>query len=236
VDRYVIYTPFTFDDGDHYVCILEKRDGGWFLTDEGHTFMHMSYDMPDFLTGTRERVIQDTLGVHGIECRDGVLSLLTSEELVGHSVFSFIQAISKILNVTKFTRDVVRSAFSEDFAEMMTSLSGSSEIDFQWHDKEHDRECLYPVDCRIEGANRPWLIFAVTSTDKCRAATISCLKMEQFVPEARSIAVFEDQTSVNSKAVAQLTDAVWKPFSSLGGRGRIANYFELEVFAGGNSA
>ena len=46
VDRYRIFTPFHFDDGDHFVIALRKGNRGtWIITDEGHTYMHMSYHM-----------------------------------------------------------------------------------------------------------------------------------------------------------------------------------------------
>ena len=41
--RFVVHTPFMFDDGDHFVIIMKKSADRWILTDEGHTFMHMSY-------------------------------------------------------------------------------------------------------------------------------------------------------------------------------------------------
>lgn len=44
VDRYIVYTRFTFDDGDHFVVILKQEDGQWYFTDEGHTSMRMGCD------------------------------------------------------------------------------------------------------------------------------------------------------------------------------------------------
>ena len=41
-DRYRVFTPFIFEDGDHFSIILKKEDGGWVLSDEGHTLMHLS--------------------------------------------------------------------------------------------------------------------------------------------------------------------------------------------------
>ena len=35
IDRYVVYTPFMFDDGDHFVIVLKKHDDQWRFTDEG---------------------------------------------------------------------------------------------------------------------------------------------------------------------------------------------------------
>jgi len=44
VNRYRVFTPFTFDDGDDFSIVLLKNGNGWVITDEEHTFMHMSYE------------------------------------------------------------------------------------------------------------------------------------------------------------------------------------------------
>ncbi len=41
-NRYRIFTPFQFRNGDHLAIVLKKLDEQWFLTDEGHTYMHLS--------------------------------------------------------------------------------------------------------------------------------------------------------------------------------------------------
>ena len=64
LDRYVVYTPFSFDDGDHYVVVLKKESGKWTLTDEGHTFMHLSYAEVDLSSGARAKFIDETFGLY----------------------------------------------------------------------------------------------------------------------------------------------------------------------------
>lgn len=39
-DRFRVFTPFRFADGDCFVVVLRRQEGRWFLTDEGHTFFH----------------------------------------------------------------------------------------------------------------------------------------------------------------------------------------------------
>lgn len=41
-NRYRIFTPFQFRNGDHLGIVLKKIDGDWFLTDEGHTYQHLN--------------------------------------------------------------------------------------------------------------------------------------------------------------------------------------------------
>ena len=47
IDRYRVFTPFMFDDGDHLAIVLRKESGRWTLSDEGHTYMHLTYDLDE---------------------------------------------------------------------------------------------------------------------------------------------------------------------------------------------
>lgn len=69
LDRYIIYTPFAFDDGDHYVVLLKRENNKWVLTDEGHTLMHLSYGGIDLLTGQRGELVKDSLMASRLETR-----------------------------------------------------------------------------------------------------------------------------------------------------------------------
>ena len=42
VNRYRVFAPFLFDDGDHLVIVLKKELDRWVLSDEGHTFMRLT--------------------------------------------------------------------------------------------------------------------------------------------------------------------------------------------------
>jgi hypothetical protein len=55
VNRYRVFTPFIFEDGDHLSIILKRENGKWMLSDEGHTYMHLTYDIDerDLQRGTK---------------------------------------------------------------------------------------------------------------------------------------------------------------------------------------
>ena len=46
-DRFRVFTPFRFDDGDHIAIVLKKEQGRWLLSDGGHTYMHLTYDIDE---------------------------------------------------------------------------------------------------------------------------------------------------------------------------------------------
>ena len=47
IDRFRVSAPFMFEDGDHLVVVLKDESGQWFLSDEGHTYMHLTYDVDE---------------------------------------------------------------------------------------------------------------------------------------------------------------------------------------------
>jgi len=67
INRYRVFTPFVFDDGDNLAIVLKDEDGAWTLTDEGHTLMHLTYsiDARELERGTRQKVIASVLSRFG---------------------------------------------------------------------------------------------------------------------------------------------------------------------------
>lgn len=97
-DRYLVFTPFYFDDGDHLTIFL-KRDGPrWVLTDEGHTYMRLSFDFDyeKLERGTIRDAIFATLAELQIEDRDGELILDLTGTQHGAELSSYIQAVLAI--------------------------------------------------------------------------------------------------------------------------------------------
>lgn len=83
LDRYLVLNPFMFDDGDHFPVVLRRETNHWILTDEGHTFMHMSYDEIDFDRGNRKKIIDNVLANFRVENREGELRLVVPGSAYG---------------------------------------------------------------------------------------------------------------------------------------------------------
>jgi hypothetical protein len=229
VDRFRVFTPFMLQDGDHLAVLLRRENGRWVLTDEGHTLMHLTYDLDeeDLRHGTRAKLIDTALSAFSVEDRDGELVLPVPEERYGDALYSFVQALLRITDVTYLSRERVRSTFLQDFRAFITEHVPTPHRTFDWHDPVHDPEAKYPVDCRINGMPRPLFVFALPSDDKTQYATIALLKFERWQVPFRAIGVFEDQEEINRKVLARFTDVCDKQFSSLlGTRERITRYLE----------
>ena len=57
--RFLVSTPFSFDDGDHFTIVLRREGEGWILSDEASTLMHLSYWLDDkaIESGNRKEIV-----------------------------------------------------------------------------------------------------------------------------------------------------------------------------------
>ncbi len=229
MNRYRVFTPFMFEDGDHLAVLLKREGDRWFLTDEGHTFMHLTYDLEErsFQEGTRAKIIGSALSTFSVEDRRGELVLAIRDERYGDALYSFVQALLKISDVTFLSRERVRSTFMEDFRAFLEEQVPENRREFDWNDPDHDPAAKYAVDCRVNGARRPLLVYALPNDDKVRDATIALLQFERWGRGFRSMGMFEDQEQVNRKVLARFSDVCEKQFSSLASnRDRIERYLK----------
>lgn len=220
LDRYRIFTPFGFDDGDRFSIVLKKDGDSFHFSDEGHTLMHLTYEMDwgQITTGTRQKIIDSTLTGYDILNDDGELKVRVPENRYGDSLFSFLQGLIKISDISYLNRERVKSTFMEDFRSFIRETVDPKRFTFQYVNEKHDPNGKYPVDCRINGVKTPLFMFAIQNDDQCRDATINLHQYESWGMDFYPMAIFQDQENINRRVLARFSDVSEKQFSGLYGK------------------
>lgn len=231
-DRIRVHTPFGFDDGDTFSIVLRDEQGRWVLADEGVTFMHLTYDIDDkdLKDGTRAKIIANTLASFAMEDRGGELVLPVAERGLGDAILEYVQALTRLSDLTYLTRERARTAFLQDLRSLIVGRVAPEARSVEWHDPDRDIKGHYPVDYRLEGRDRPTFVFALPSDDKVQVATITLHQFERWGIPHRSVGIFEDQEAINRKTLARFSDIAGKQFSTLSGnQERILEFLAAEA-------
>lgn len=228
-NRFRVFTPFMFNDGDHLAIILKKEAGLWTLSDEGHTLMHLTYELDerDLREGGRQKIISNTLSAFTVEERDGELVISVEDDHYGDALYSFVQALLRISDVSYLSRERVRTTFFEDVKEFLVQNIPEEKVRMGWSDVVHDPAGKYPVDFVIEGEAGPIFIYAMASDDRVKEAMINLLTFEKWGLNFKSIGIFENQEEINRKTLAKFSDVCGKQYSSFpGNKDRILKYLQ----------
>lgn len=216
-DRFRIFTPFTLDDGDHLSIVLKREQDKWVLSDEGNTYMHLTLtiDEDDLIDGTRGKIITRTLSLTNVLDREGELIIEVDGEKYGEALYSFIQALMKISDVTYLSREIVKSTFIDDFKELILEAIPEERVDFRWYE-ERDEKKLYPVDCHINGMQNPLFIYALSNDERVDKATISIYKFREWGLSFRPIGIFDEQESINRRTLSRFTEVCNNQYTNIG--------------------
>lgn len=232
VNRFRIFNPYEFDDGDHLSIFLKKENGNWKFTDEAHTIMHLSYDMDisALKKGNRQKIITNTISNFGLEENEGTLSIKIDNEDFGSAFYNFIHALIKITDLSYLSREFVRSTFYEDFRSLIIETIPENRLTFNYTHPDYDKEGKYVVDCRINGMPKPIFLFAVLNDSKCKDVMISMFQFERWRLKYHSVSIFEDQETINRRVLAQFSDIGEKQFSTLlSNKDRINTYLSEQI-------
>ena len=233
VNRFRIFNPYEFDDGDHFSIFLKKENGHWKFTDEAHTIMHLSYDMDVSALkkeGTRQKILTNIISNFGLDEYDGSLSIRIESDDFGSAFYNYIHALIKVTDLSYLSKEIVRSTFYEDFRALIRETVPEERLTFDFTHPDYDKEGKYVVDCRINGMPKPIFLFAVPNDSKCKDAIITMYCFNNWGVKYHSVAIFEDQEQINRRVLAQFSDIGEKQFSTLlSNKERIKEYLSERI-------
>lgn len=216
---YMLESPFTFPDGDHFpIYLTDTPSGNVILSDRGHTLMHISYehDIDAFSEGARAILLDQIVKECEIIEEEGVFKVETSPEHLVEALFSFGQALTKIYDLTFLSRDRIATAFYEDLKSLLFGIidEGRIEVDYIPLDVPHANN--YPVDYQLKGRDgSPVFIYGIPNRDKARLTTIMLSHFLLHKLSFESIIVFMNQQEIPRLDVARLTNVAGTAVASL---------------------
>ncbi len=231
-DRFRVFTPFRFDDGDHIAIVLKKEQDRWLLSDGGHTYMHLTYDIDErrLFSGTRERIISNALSTFKVKDRFGELILEVKDARFGDALYAFAQALIKMGDVLCLSKEYVQPTFMDDFHALLNEHVPVSRIDPNWYSEELDSHGKYTVDCRINGMSQPLFIYALSNDDRIRDATIALQKFLSWDFKFSPMGIFKDRENTNSKVRARFDDVCEVQFPNMEvNRNEIIDYITKRI-------
>ena len=215
--RFRVFTPFRFDDGDHITVVLKKESDGWVFSDEGHTYMHLTYDISEkkLFSGTRERIISNALDTFNVEDRFGELIFKVQEDRFGDALYSFAQALVRMGDVMCLSKKYVQPTFMDDFHALLNDNVPQGRIDINWYNQELDVQQKYTVDCRINGLPEPIFVYALFNNDRIRDATIALQQFRVWNIPHCPLGIFENKEDANRKVRARFDDVCQVQFPNM---------------------
>ena len=123
-ERFRVLTPFQFEDGDQLVIVLKRVGDRWILSDEAHTYLHLTYDIDENLlqSGSHRKFILKALSMFDVEDIDGELMLDVSDGRYGEALYDFAQALLKITDVSYLSGERVQSTLKEHIGNIHKRL------------------------------------------------------------------------------------------------------------------
>ena len=215
-ERYRVFTPFMFDDGDHFSIVLKRRGDGWALSDEGHTYMQLTHhiDESDLFSGNRGKIISNALAMFYVQDLQSELVIDVIDDDYGEALFTFVQALMKIADVSYLSRERARRTFRDDFRALMRGTVPAERMNLDWHDPSRDEEGKYKVDYRINSMKTPLFVYALNSDTHTRDATIALHQFSNWGMNFEPVGVFENKESIASVVQARFTDVCPNQFTN----------------------
>lgn len=210
----MVDTQFRFPDGDTFpIHLSECRDGDCRLrlSDEGDTFMRMSYehDVDLFFKGTRGVLLERILTEGGVKWERGALTVRTSQDQLAEAIFQFGHTLTRVYDLTLPTctfRTAAASTFYVDLFELLCLCAGSENVQRNYPPAVPNAES-YLVDFRVDDPNaEPLFVFGVDNVDKVRLTTVKLAHLRRHKVIFAPLAIFKNQSEIPAEDLSRLVD------------------------------
>lgn len=218
-------SQFRFPDGDTFPIQMSGcRDGNVRLSDEGDTFMRISYehDVDSFFKGTRGVLLDHILSEGGVEWEGGALTVRTSQEGLAEAIFRFGQTITRVYDLTlptRISRPTRASTFYQDLSELLFRCLDPEKLQSDYRPDVPNPES-YLVDYRIDSGNEsPVFLYGVPNQGKARLTAVKFYHFHRLELRFDPLVIFNDESLIPKADRARLADVGCESIPSLSSYG-----------------
>jgi hypothetical protein len=111
---YKITTPFLDRHNDRLQIYVKKSNGGFILTDDGHTITDLKLSGVEFTTEKRKQILHSILNGFGVRLIEDELIIEATPDNFPQKKHNFIQAVLSINDLFVMASPMVASIFRED--------------------------------------------------------------------------------------------------------------------------
>lgn len=201
IDSWRIFTPFVAGDGDELKIALKRKNGGWMLSDEGHTLMSLSYQNVDVDKTSRASVLEKILASSFMKNEEGRLVLDNIKDIseLADCIFTFTQGLLKVSDMTMWRLEHAKSLFPAKFKEAVSAGVNGRNVIFQYQDTAHDPQGLYLIDGYVSLRNgRSAHIYAASNSERAERSAGAIYFYEKQNLMIPSAAILSASTSYGS--------------------------------------
>lgn len=208
----LIHTGKYFDDGDELHIVLVRKDGGYDLTDEGHTLMWLSYEEYKF-TPLRTEILDGIIKQNDVRLENGRIHVPVGDpDQTGAALQSLEQAIIQVADLRRLSRPNVASSFMEDLRAAFLDSPFGDRCEFG--KKVKSGENILEPDIYVDD-ERPVLIFGVNNSERAKETMINLLYARNGDQRYRTIVVIDDDAEISSKDRKRLINTADRPIEGL---------------------
>ena len=231
-ENIIIETPFYFPDGDMYqIYLKELGTGGFRLTDNGHTLMHLSYenDIESFYKGSRNILLENIKNELDIKEDNGEFYVDSLFQQIPENLFRFGQALTKIQDITFLNRTRVQKTFYEDLYRQLISIVDKNKFEKEFFFQDDEKK-EYEIDYKVDTKDDTFFfIFGIPNKDKAQLTTIILERLLRKKLEFSSLVIFEDFHNIGKSVGKRLMNVSNEMIDSLSNKEDLARKIKQKI-------
>ncbi len=211
-DYVQVALPAYAEDADLYeIYVKQIGEDEFIVTDRGVVLMRLSYSY-EIDSDNKRGLLNKIINSNGGKFIEGEIQVSCTTIGLEEALFKLLQISAKVSNMSIYSRDIVRNLFMEELEEFVYESFSNFKPQKNYLPINNSPE--YVVDFSFDSKDAPLFLFGVSSSEKAKLVTISCLQFKVNKLPHKSLVVFEDYKKIGNYDYERLTNACDKTITN----------------------